>query len=257
MPKMSRASSLRLKAVAVAGCAFVALSLFGAAQTPLAGASQQEESAEITWSTELDCTESCHTRVVASLTDEETQISASHGAFACTMCHTDVEGMTEGHEGVTAEDIKGPKRLKKSDVTSDGCLTCHAVTDGVVSEGAWALAEGEADEASEAVVEADTEAQVEDATSKPEASEEAEETETKAPAIPAYSASATADVTWLTDENGTTVNPHDLPVNKSHDTVTCATCHSMHDDATLEETAVKACKQCHHDNIYECFTCHD
>ena len=69
-------------------------------------------------------------------------------------------------------------------------------------------------------------------------------------------AEQTSSSTLLTDSNGTVVNPHDLPENADHETVTCGSCHDMHasDDA---ETAQKACISCHHMGIYECNTCHD
>lgn len=68
---------------------------------------------------------------------------------------------------------------------------------------------------------------------------------------------AAASSTVLTDDQGTTVNPHDLPQSGSHDTLTCGSCHTMHDTKPLEETAPAACTQCHHQNVYECYTCHE
>ena len=62
---------------------------------------------------------------------------------------------------------------------------------------------------------------------------------------------AAASSTALTDDQGTTVNPHDLPQSASHDTLTCGSCHTMHDEKPLEETAAAACTQCHHQNVYE------
>lgn len=61
----------------------------------------------------------------------------------------------------------------------------------------------------------------------------------------------------LTDDRGTIVNPHDLPESESHDTLTCGSCHAMHDKKPLEETASEACAQCHHQDVYECYTCHE
>lgn len=61
----------------------------------------------------------------------------------------------------------------------------------------------------------------------------------------------------LTDKNGTVVNPHALPENEDHESVDCASCHSMHKDKAVEDTAKKACKGCHHTDVYECNTCHD
>ena len=227
----------RLIAVSGALCIVALLSVGSYAQAA-SSSSKDADKETIEWSVDLDCTETCHTRQVETLTDDATQISASHGAFPCTTCHTDVEGMTTGHAKVKADDTAGPKRLKKSEVGSDGCLTCHQVTDGVVPADAWA-----AEEAGEKPAEAQE--------------EEASQESSSELAIPAYSSTATADIDYLVDSKGTMVNPHDLPVNKSHATLSCASCHTMHDDTTIEETAVKACIKCHHDNVYECFTCHD
>ena len=69
-------------------------------------------------------------------------------------------------------------------------------------------------------------------------------------------AETTADSTVLTDKNGTTVNPHDLPEGHYGNMVTCGKCHKMHDTKTIEESATNACLGCHHDNVYECGTCH-
>lgn len=70
-------------------------------------------------------------------------------------------------------------------------------------------------------------------------------------------AEATADSEVLTDKEGLTVNPHDLPANASHEKVACTDCHKMHDDeADVEKQAQLACLGCHHENVYECGTCH-
>lgn len=70
-------------------------------------------------------------------------------------------------------------------------------------------------------------------------------------------AEITVDCEILSDTNGTVVNPHALPENEDHATVDCSSCHSMHKDKPLETTAKKACKGCHHMDVYECNTCHD
>lgn len=67
---------------------------------------------------------------------------------------------------------------------------------------------------------------------------------------------ATVEATVLTDENGTTVNPHDLPSTHLDDYITCVDCHSMHESADTGENAVAMCKGCHHKDVYECNTCH-
>ncbi len=230
--------------VASAGClcvvAALGLSLGGHAQ---AATSPDSSSQPIEWSTDLDCTATCHSAQAEAMADETTQGAAAHGSLACVSCHTDAKGLVEGHAKVTADDTKSPKRLKKSEVASDGCLTCHQATDGVVPADAWA-----AEEAGENTM---------GKAAEKEATEAEQEATGTVSIIPAYSSTATADIEYLTDVNGTTVNPHALPVNKSHATLSCASCHTMHDDAELEQTATKACIKCHHDNVYECFICHD
>lgn len=70
-------------------------------------------------------------------------------------------------------------------------------------------------------------------------------------------AAATADVTVLTDKNGTVVNPHALPESADHAEVTCTSCHQMHaSGAAIEKKAQRACASCHHADVYECHTCH-
>ena len=58
------------------------------------------------------------------------------------------------------------------------------------------------------------------------------------------------------DENGLTVNPHDLPADHYGSKVMCGSCHKMHDTKEIEVSAANACLGCHHDNVYECGTCH-
>lgn len=69
-------------------------------------------------------------------------------------------------------------------------------------------------------------------------------------------AAATADLTVLTDDNGTTVNPHELPANDEHANLTCAKCHTMHKAGDPQTDAPVACANCHHAGVYECHTCH-
>lgn len=61
----------------------------------------------------------------------------------------------------------------------------------------------------------------------------------------------------LTDKNGTQVNPHDLPANEKHDTISCSECHAEHKDDETVKIAEKVCIDCHHENVYECGTCHE
>ncbi len=64
------------------------------------------------------------------------------------------------------------------------------------------------------------------------------------------------DCTALTDSNGTVVNPHVLPDNDSHNDIECFDCHSAHEAAPAETSARDVCLNCHHHDIYECYTCH-
>jgi hypothetical protein len=72
--------------------------------------------------------------------------------------------------------------------------------------------------------------------------------------LPVLSASSTV----LTDSNGTTVNPHELPVSDSHtNIITCSDCHKMHKPISeIPENAQATCASCHHAGVYECGTCH-
>lgn len=70
-------------------------------------------------------------------------------------------------------------------------------------------------------------------------------------------AEKTASSTVLTDSEGTVVNPHAMPENEDHETIDCGSCHSLHSEDPIEDTAQKACQSCHHMGIYECYTCHE
>lgn len=71
-------------------------------------------------------------------------------------------------------------------------------------------------------------------------------------------AKLTADSTALTDDKGTTVNPHERPKGERHDEVpaTCTDCHNNH-SKDLSKDAMKYCAQCHHRGVFECGTCHE
>lgn len=71
-------------------------------------------------------------------------------------------------------------------------------------------------------------------------------------------AATTADSTALTDDKGTTVNPHERPAGERHSEVpaTCTDCHNNH-SKNLPKDAMKYCAQCHHRGVFECGTCHE
>ena len=70
-------------------------------------------------------------------------------------------------------------------------------------------------------------------------------------------AKQTVDCKYLTDDNGTTVNPHSLPETSDHASISCMSCHQAHETKeSLVQTARDVCANCHHANVYECGTCH-
>lgn len=71
-------------------------------------------------------------------------------------------------------------------------------------------------------------------------------------------ATLTADSTVLTDDKGTTVNPHERPAGQKHEEnpATCTDCHNNH-SKDLPKDAMKYCAQCHHRGVFECGTCHE
>lgn len=68
----------------------------------------------------------------------------------------------------------------------------------------------------------------------------------------------TVNSTALTDDKGTTVNPHERPAGERHEQnpATCTDCHNNH-SKDLQKDAKKYCAQCHHRGVYECGTCHE
>ena len=67
-------------------------------------------------------------------------------------------------------------------------------------------------------------------------------------------AGKSADVTVLTDANGTTVNPHAMDRTGDHAAISCTTCHSVHE---AEADQKEYCLSCHHEDVFECRTCHE
>ena len=67
---------------------------------------------------------------------------------------------------------------------------------------------------------------------------------------------ATTESAALTDSEGTVVNPHEIPDVKDHKKIGCASCHKMHAESKPSSTAPMLCVDCHHEDVYECYTCH-
>lgn len=61
----------------------------------------------------------------------------------------------------------------------------------------------------------------------------------------------------LVDAQGTVANPHALADVADHESVSCSDCHKMHATQPAAETAKAKCATCHHQNVFECHTCHE
>lgn len=70
-------------------------------------------------------------------------------------------------------------------------------------------------------------------------------------------AERTAESTALVDAQGTVANPHALADVADHESVSCSDCHKMHATQSAAETAKGKCAACHHQNVFECHTCHE
>lgn len=68
-----------------------------------------------------------------------------------------------------------------------------------------------------------------------------------------------ADGIELVDTEGTAVNPHEVPgLTESHKNIACVDCHASHvSDADTLSVAQENCISCHHQEVYECGTCHE
>lgn len=68
-------------------------------------------------------------------------------------------------------------------------------------------------------------------------------------------AEKTTDVA-LSDDRGTTVNPHELAPSPDHEAIACVDCHASHQALPALEEAQGTCASCHHAGVFECGTCH-
>ena len=107
-------------AVLLGGCAAQGPTPAGASNA--SGAASSAIGADFVWSVDSDCG-ACHVAEAASAGQEGNSM-AQHETVACTTCHTDSDKLEAQHEGVSAQD-KMPKRLKKTAVERDACLSCH------------------------------------------------------------------------------------------------------------------------------------
>lgn len=227
------------------------IGILGLLAIPGYGALQAQAQSSGDWSSSTDCA-LCHSSQVDSA--EETP----HAILGCVGCHNDEDALATVHEDVD-ETTRAPRRLKATEVTADTCLSCHG--DGMIAEPSSDASEEDASEADEGASETSENSEATSAESAGKSADAAtaeDANNEEGEEIPHTALiSATAACTVLTDENGTTVNPHDLPAVEDHASITCVTCHKGHSDDTIEESAVKACALCHHENVFECYTCHE
>ena len=180
------------------------------------------------------CAPQASTESSESSGEAEAATTIATGDFAfsaeadCAVCHT-VEGDSFSDSACAA-----------SNHAALTCTTCHSDVDGLAS-------------AHDGVAYGDKGAKRLKTTDVAESTCQAEACHGSYETL----AEQTSSSTLLTDSNGTVVNPHDLPENADHETVTCGSCHDMHASDDIAETAQKACISCHHMGIYECNTCHD
>jgi hypothetical protein len=69
-------------------------------------------------------------------------------------------------------------------------------------------------------------------------------------------AATTESSTALTDSEGKVVNPHELPQGGDHSIIRCVSCHTVHTDEPVSKSAKDLCVSCHHEDVFECGTCH-
>jgi hypothetical protein len=76
----------------------------------------------VAWSVNSDCG-ICHSLEAHSFEDAAAAASL-HGSKQCVDCHDDIDALDKIHEGTAVGDF-APKRLKKTVVDKDICLSCH------------------------------------------------------------------------------------------------------------------------------------
>lgn len=112
----------------VVSIAFAAL--YGCA--PQAGSESSGSSSSTTadssvladWSYGIDCGQ-CHSNAAGSFANQKC-LASKHASLekSCNSCHTDESALVTVH--TNAKSDKAPaKKLKKTEVTSDACLSCH------------------------------------------------------------------------------------------------------------------------------------
>jgi hypothetical protein len=147
----------------------------------------------------------------------------------CAMCHS-AEELTR-NDTVTTAGMHNPSAIS----AQVDCMTCHDDVSGLTKAHDGVLVDDKA-----ATRLRTTKVSIETCTASGCHDDEAARKE------------ATAGLTLLTDSEGTTVNPHDLPTGEGHSAITCSSCHKGHEATEAD----KFCITCHHEHVYACGTCH-
>lgn len=94
----------------------------------------------VEWSPEVDCA-TCHATETASR-ENANCLASLHAASNCVDCHTETDVLASEHEGVTTED-RVAKRLTKTSVSQEYCLTCHGSYEALAEKTTYRLVDTE------------------------------------------------------------------------------------------------------------------
>lgn len=146
----------------------------------------------------------------------------------CAACHT--------NEADSMTDTACPQAIAHEDMT---CIQCHT-DESVLSDAHDGITYGDRPASKATVVTVDSQTCIECHGGFDEM------------------ATQTAGSTALTDDQGTSVNPHELQPGEKHEAnaPTCTSCHKTH-SGNLSKDSMKFCAQCHHRGIFTCGNCHE
>ncbi|MEG0757541.1 MAG: hypothetical protein RR505_03980, partial [Raoultibacter sp.] len=100
----------------------------GASDENAGEAQADNATTQVAWSSDSDCT-SCHSTESSSMSDSA-YLCATHEqqGQTCTSCHTDETALADVHEN--SKDLtKTATKLKKTEVDSSVCQSCHKPSD--------------------------------------------------------------------------------------------------------------------------------
>lgn len=233
----------RISLVLVAGCTTAIALAASLAATPSADAASPEMDQATAWSIELDCA-ACHGKEATSLETGTGNAPAAEKTGQAANAN-ETAGSVKTAGGDTTSGATDTGRLEAiTDFASDHaanmgltCTDCHRDSPELAAAHAKLDSGKEPRKLKKTAVESDTCLACHDQESLAE--------QTTGSAV-------------LSDENGTVVNPHELPGNPEHEQVSCTDCHRVHNPKkTVDTAAQQACTSCHHTGVYECGTCHE